>query len=162
METGRSSAVRLLTRILFPIKEGSLWWGREDLLKDATGTPGKTYPGSDRDGHPLVFIFEIEPEQLFHPIPGLIGFSHTHPCAFTASGLSRELGSDYQTEFSPKYRPLIPFAELYSPAPDADPNHLTGKWHERSRLSRNHHKPELDADELEELRAWKSLVQKLR
>lgn len=162
MDRGNIGFAKLLTQVLLPLNEGALWWGRDDLLKETTKDAGKPYPGSDRDGHPLVFISDITVEELFHPLPGLIGFSNTYPRAFTAKGLSLEFGPDYTTEFSADYRPLIPFAELYSPAPDADRNQTSGSWHERSRLARNHHKPQLTPPELDQLRAWKNIADNLR
>ena len=145
----RERLLALLAKCL-DVGFGTLWWIREDLLKDFVSEYDQT---SDRVGHPGLSLRQAPIRGLYEIVPLLHGTSGNRG-PVVVRGLS-ERGADYSTSFGRLLFPArIPVAEFVRPAPDADPEKLTGPWHKRCRITANWLKPRLAESELAALHVW--------
>ena len=144
-----------LLQLCLDVSFGTVWRVREDLWRETFRAHRQRY---DEDGtrcwHPALSLREQPVTSLHEYVPMLFGATGEHG-PVVVRGLSYERGPAHPTSFGRILRPApLSVREITSPAPDAPADRLTGRWFERSRVSRNAHKPKLDQGELDDLRAW--------
>ena len=147
--------VEQLLRLCLDTTFGTVWRVREDLWRETFRTVRQRYDEHGTRGwHPSVSLREFPPTSLNEFIPMLHGTTGTAG-PVVVRGLTPELGTAHPTSFGQIVRPApIALREMTSPAPDASPDGLTGYWSDHKRVASNSHKPKLDSEELDCLRAW--------
>jgi hypothetical protein len=147
--------IERLLQICLDVSLGTVWRVREDLWRETFRAQGQRYDEhGTRCWHPGLSLREQPVSSLHEYVPMLFGATGEHG-PVVVRGLSRERGPAHATSFGRILRPAhLSVRAMTSPPSDAPADRLTGPWFDRSRVSRNAHKPKLDQNELENLRAW--------